>query len=53
VLRTYGIGAQILSDLGVTEMRVLSRYTQLQGLAAFGLAITEYVQIGASGATEE
>ncbi len=53
VLRTYGIGAQILSDLGVTEMRVLSRYTQLQGLAAFGLAITEYVEIGASGATEE
>jgi 3,4-dihydroxy 2-butanone 4-phosphate synthase/GTP cyclohydrolase II len=53
VLRTYGIGAQILGDLGVTKMRVLSRYTQLQGLAAFGLAITEYVPTGGADAREE
>jgi 3,4-dihydroxy 2-butanone 4-phosphate synthase/GTP cyclohydrolase II len=43
VLRTYGIGAQILQDLGVTRMRVLSAPRQLQGLSAFGLTITEYV----------
>lgn len=53
VLRTYGIGAQILGDLGITKMRVLSRYTQLQGLAAFGLTITEYVHTGAPDAQEE
>jgi len=53
VLRTYGIGAQILSDLGVSEMRVLSRYTHLQGLAAFGLTVTEYVHTGAPDADEE
>jgi 3,4-dihydroxy 2-butanone 4-phosphate synthase/GTP cyclohydrolase II len=53
VLRTYGIGAQILSDLGIREMRVLSRYTHLQGLAAFGLTITEYVHTEAPGADEE
>jgi 3,4-dihydroxy 2-butanone 4-phosphate synthase/GTP cyclohydrolase II len=47
VLRTYGIGAQILQDLGVTRMRVLSAPKQLQGLAAFGLTITEYVDTGA------
>jgi 3,4-dihydroxy 2-butanone 4-phosphate synthase/GTP cyclohydrolase II len=47
VLRTYGIGAQILQDLGVTRMRVLSAPKQLQGLAAFGLTITEYVDAGA------
>ena len=47
VLRTYGIGAQILQDLGVTQMRVLSAPKQLQGLAAFGLTITEYVNTGA------
>jgi 3,4-dihydroxy 2-butanone 4-phosphate synthase / GTP cyclohydrolase II len=47
VLRTYGIGAQILQDLGVTNMRVLSAPRQLQGLAAFGLTITEYVDAGA------
>ncbi len=46
VLRTYGIGAQILQDLGVTQMRVLSAPRQLQGLAAFGLTITEYVDEG-------
>jgi 3,4-dihydroxy 2-butanone 4-phosphate synthase/GTP cyclohydrolase II len=43
VLRTYGIGAQILKDLGVTRMRVLSAPKQLQGIAAFGLEITGYV----------
>jgi 3,4-dihydroxy 2-butanone 4-phosphate synthase/GTP cyclohydrolase II len=53
VLRTYGIGAQILGDLGITRMRVLSRYTHLQGLAAFGLTITEYVHTGAVEAIEE
>ena len=43
VLRTYGIGAQILQDLGVKRMRVLSAPLQLQGLAAFNLEIVEYV----------
>ena len=42
VLRTYGIGAQILQDLGVTRMRVLSAPRQLLGIAAFGLEITGY-----------
>jgi 3,4-dihydroxy 2-butanone 4-phosphate synthase/GTP cyclohydrolase II len=43
VLRTYGIGAQILKDLGVTRMQVLSAPKQLQGISAFGLEITGYV----------
>jgi 3,4-dihydroxy 2-butanone 4-phosphate synthase/GTP cyclohydrolase II len=42
VLRTYGIGAQILRDLGVTRMRVLSAPKQLLGIAAFGLEIEGY-----------
>ena len=42
VLRTHGIGAQILHDLGITRMRVLSAPRQLQGIAAFGLEITGY-----------
>jgi 3,4-dihydroxy 2-butanone 4-phosphate synthase/GTP cyclohydrolase II len=42
VLRTYGIGAQILRDLGVTRMRVLSKPKQLLGIAAFGLEIAGY-----------
>jgi 3,4-dihydroxy 2-butanone 4-phosphate synthase / GTP cyclohydrolase II len=46
VIRTYGIGAQILKDLGLKRMRVLSAPKQLQGLAAFGLEVTEYVDGG-------
>jgi 3,4-dihydroxy 2-butanone 4-phosphate synthase/GTP cyclohydrolase II len=43
VLRTYGIGAQILRDLGVRQMRVLSAPKQMHGLSAFGLEVAEYV----------
>ena len=43
VLRTYGIGAQILQDLGVTRMRVLSAPKQMSGISAFGLEVAEYV----------
>lgn len=43
VLRTYGIGAQILSDLGVKRMRVLSAPKRLHGLSGFGLEVVEYV----------
>src|SRR6185437_9982117 len=47
VLRTYGIGAQILQDLGVQRMRVLSAPRHLHGISAFGLQIVDYV--GESG----
>jgi 3,4-dihydroxy 2-butanone 4-phosphate synthase/GTP cyclohydrolase II len=43
VLRTYGIGAQILKDLGIRRMRVLSAPKQLHGISAFDLEVTEYV----------
>ncbi len=43
VLRTYGIGAQILKDLGLSRMRVLSAPKQLQGLSGFDLEIVGYV----------
>jgi 3,4-dihydroxy 2-butanone 4-phosphate synthase/GTP cyclohydrolase II len=43
VLRTFGVGAQILQDLGVHRMRVLSAPKQLHGLSAFGLEIVEYI----------
>ena len=41
-LRTHGIGAQILHDLGITRMRVLSAPRDLPGIAAFGLEIAGY-----------
>ena len=43
VLRTYGIGAQILADLGVRKMRVLSAPKRMQAISGFGLEVVEYV----------
>ncbi len=42
-LRTLGLGAQILSDLGVRRMRVLSAPKKIHGLSGFGLEVVEYV----------
>lgn len=44
VLRTYGVGAQILADLGVQRMRVLSAPKKMHGISGFGLEIVEYVE---------
>jgi 3,4-dihydroxy 2-butanone 4-phosphate synthase / GTP cyclohydrolase II len=44
VLRTYGIGAQILRDLGIHRMQVLSAPRQLQGLSGFDLEVAGYVE---------
>jgi 3,4-dihydroxy 2-butanone 4-phosphate synthase/GTP cyclohydrolase II len=43
VLRTYGIGAQILKDMGMRRIRVLSAPKQLQGISGFDLEVVEYV----------
>ncbi len=43
-LRTYGVGAQIVADLGISRMRVLGSPRKLHGLSGFGLEIVEYVQ---------
>jgi 3,4-dihydroxy 2-butanone 4-phosphate synthase/GTP cyclohydrolase II len=44
--REYGIGAQILVDLGITTMRLLTNNPSKKGgLAGFGLAITERVPL--------
>ncbi|HJY41194.1 MAG TPA: hypothetical protein VJ303_08160 [Steroidobacteraceae bacterium] len=37
------MGAQILRDLGVTRMRVLSAPKQMHGLSGFDLEVVEYV----------
>jgi 3,4-dihydroxy 2-butanone 4-phosphate synthase/GTP cyclohydrolase II len=43
VLRTFGVGAQILKDLGIRRMRVLSAPKQMHGISAFGLEVEAYV----------
>ena len=47
-IRDYGIGAQILRDLGVRDMRLLtSSENKLSALAGFGLRVTSRMPIGA------
>ena len=42
-LRTYGIGAQILMDLNVRKMRVLSAPKRMHAISGFDLEVEEYV----------
>ena len=51
--RQYGVGAQILLDLGVSKMRLLTNNPQKRvGLEGFGLEIVDQVEIIA-GVTDE
>ena len=43
-LRTYGIGAQILKDLGVTRMRLLSAPRKMPSMAGFDLEVAGFLQ---------
>lgn len=42
-LRTIGLGAQILCDVGVKKMRVLSAPKKIHAISGFGLEVVEYV----------
>ena len=45
-LRDYGMGAQILADLGLSTIRVLTNNPKkLVGLEGYGLTVTEQVPI--------
>ena len=45
-LRDYGIGAQILRDLGLTEIRILTNNPKkIIGLEGHGLSVAEQIQI--------
>jgi 3,4-dihydroxy 2-butanone 4-phosphate synthase/GTP cyclohydrolase II len=42
-LRTDGVGAQILMDLGVKKMKLMTAPKVIHGLAGFGLEVVDYV----------
>jgi 3,4-dihydroxy 2-butanone 4-phosphate synthase/GTP cyclohydrolase II len=45
-LRDYGIGAQILSDLGLTSIRILTNNPKkISGLSGYGLSVTDQIPI--------
>lgn len=48
-LRNYGIGAQVLNQLGIRQLRLLTNHPRpIVGLEAFDLTITETVSYGRS-----
>jgi 3,4-dihydroxy 2-butanone 4-phosphate synthase/GTP cyclohydrolase II len=48
-LRTYGIGAQILRDIGVGRMRLLSRPVKLPSMGGFSLEVTGFAHEAEAG----
>ncbi|MGE5128177.1 MAG: bifunctional 3,4-dihydroxy-2-butanone-4-phosphate synthase/GTP cyclohydrolase II [Sphingomonadaceae bacterium] len=48
-LRTYGIGAQILRDLGVGKMRLMAAPRKMPSMAGFGLEVTGYAELPRRG----
>ena len=47
--KTYGIGAQILRDVGVGKMRVLSNPRKLGSMSGYGLEVTGFIAMPGSG----
>lgn len=43
-LRNYGIGSQILLDLGVRKMKLLATPRKMPSMVGFGLEVTGYLQ---------
>ena len=46
-LRTYGIGAQILLDIGVRRMRLLGSPRRMPSMVGYGLEITGFTTVPA------
>jgi len=42
-LRTYGVGAQILRELGISKMKLLGSPRRMPSMAGYGLEVTEFV----------
>ena len=42
-LRTYGVGAQILRELGITRMKLLGSPRRMPSMAGYGLEVTGFI----------
>ncbi|MDO4906065.1 MAG: bifunctional 3,4-dihydroxy-2-butanone-4-phosphate synthase/GTP cyclohydrolase II [Lautropia sp.] len=52
-LRNYGIGAQILRDLGVGRMKLLTRQRRMPSMAGFNLEVTGYLEDDSDSAVSD
>ncbi len=51
-LRTYGIGAQILRDMGVARMKLLGSPRRMPSMVGYGLEVTGFIAADASQGTD-
>ncbi len=50
MLREYGFGAQVLSDLGLQKLRILTnRPRRMPSLDAYGLAVVDQLRVSPGG----
>ncbi len=47
--KDFGVGAQILRDLNISKIRLLTKHPRRMGLIGYGLEIVDHVTLGASG----
>jgi 3,4-dihydroxy 2-butanone 4-phosphate synthase/GTP cyclohydrolase II len=45
-LRTYGVGAQILRDLGISKMKLLGSPRRMPSMVGYGLEVTGFQTAG-------
>ena len=43
-LRNYGIGSQILVDIGVKKMKLLASPRKMPSMIGYGLQVTEFIE---------
>ncbi len=43
-LRNYGIGSQILVDIGVGKMKLLAKPRKMPSMTGYGLQVTEFIE---------
>ena len=48
-LRTYGIGAQILREMGVSKMKLLGSPRRMPSMVGYGLEVTGFVAADTAG----
>lgn len=51
-LKDYGIGAQILRDLGVVKMRLMAEPRKIPSVTGFGLEISEFIEYEAESCVD-
>jgi len=42
--KTYGLGAQIIAELGLTKLKIIGSSYKLNALSGFGLEVVEYIE---------